>query len=395
MKSPAGYAQHPSPATRGALFYLLFWGSAGVYVPFLSVYFANLGITNPRIGLLMGLIPLMTLIVSPLLSYVADRSGQHIRYLALVLTLAVPSLLALAAARDFTTAVLAMALFAACRGPAEPLADAVVASMASHYHFQYGRARLWGSLSFAVIALICGVLWQRWGYAAMLAVAALLSLPTARAASQLPKTPLGQRDLAINVLLKDPVTTTLTFTSLLVSGALVMHETFAGVYMEALGGSAVAVGAIWAITAFSELPTMHYADAIMDRFTGVNALLGSYLLLLLTHLGYTLLPFPAALLGLSILKGMGFGLFFVATVYTVHKRTPPSWSATALSIVLGVATLGLARLVGSSLSGFLYDISPQHLYGTCSVVSTLAIISLLLSRQIFRDAWRISPIEEA
>ncbi len=64
MKTLAIHTQHPSPATRGALFYLLFWGSAGVYVPFLSVYFANFGIANPRIGLLMGLVPLITLTIS-------------------------------------------------------------------------------------------------------------------------------------------------------------------------------------------------------------------------------------------------------------------------------------------------------------------------------------------
>lgn len=398
MNSPATHMPwhaHATAIQRGSFFYLLFWGSAGVYVPFLSVYFSKLGISDRQVGILMALVPLMTLAVSPLMSYQADRNSSHTRWLTLSLTLAVPSLLALAAANSFATAILAMTIFAACRGPAEPLADAIVASMATRYHFQYGKARLWGSLSFAILALLCGMLWQVWGYTAMFAVAALLSLPTALIASKLPQTPVGQRNLSVKVLLRDPVTATLTLTSLLTSGALVMHETFAGIYMEALGGSAIAVGAIWAITAFSELPTMRYANALMQRYSGVNALLLSYVLLFFTHLGYWLLPYPSALLALSILKGLGYGLFFIATVYTVHKRTPPEWSATALSVVLGVSTLGLARLLGSTISGFLYHLSPQHLYSACSVVNLIAIGTLLLSRQLATEAWQRTPTDSS
>lgn len=383
----ARYWFHHSPLRRGALFYLLFWGAAGIYDPFLSVYFSRSGLTGRDIGLLMALVPLMTLLASPLLSFAADKSRSRVKLLSVCLVAVAPALVALALAQGPGGALVGMTLFALFRGPSEPLADSVVARMATDHAFAYGRARLWGSLSFALVALFCGLLWERFGYGSMLLVAALFALPVAAAALLLSEQTEAVRAQAarqpLPKLLRDPVIVTLTFTSFLAGGALVMNETFAGVYMDSLGGGAFFVGAIWALTAFAELPTMHYADALVARFSGPKALAAAYALMGLAFLGYAFIRNPAFLLSLSLLKGLGFGLFFVATVRTVDARTPPEWSATALSVVFGVATLGLARLLGSSSAGFLYDLSPQVLFLTCTLLAFAAALILLAARAVF------------
>ena len=373
-----------SPVRRGALFYLLFWGAVGIYDPFLSVYFLRLGLLGRDIGLLMALFPLMTLLVSPLVSFVADRSGSRVPLLSLCLLATVPALIGLSLAQNFGGALVGMALFALFRGPAEPLADALVARMATNESFAYGRARLWGSLSFALVALFCGLLWGRFGYGPMLLLAALFAAPAAIAALLLTEqTQATAARRPLRSLLRDPTIVTLTFTSFLAGGALVMNETFAGVYMDDLGGGALFVGAIFALTALAELPTMHYADALVARFSGPKALVAAYALMGLCFLGYAFIHTPAWLLSLSVLKGLGFGLFFVATVRIVDARTPPEWSATALSVVFGVATLGLARLLGSGLAGFLYDLSPRILFLSCTCLAFAAALILLGARATF------------
>ena len=97
-----------------------------------------------------------------------------------------------------------------------------------------------------------------------------------------------------------------------------MNETFAGVYMDELGGGAFLVGAIFAVTALAELPTMHYADALVARFSGPRALAAAYALMGLSFFGYAFIRTPAWLLSLSVLKGLGFGLFFVGD--GAHRR---------------------------------------------------------------------------
>ena len=372
-----------SPARRGALFYALLWGAAGVYDPFLSVYFSRLGLSGRDIGLLMALVPLATLFTSPLASYVADKARSRVKLLSLCLLGAVPAFIGLFLADDVRGALVGMALFALFRGPVEPLADSLVARMAVTHGFAYGRARLWGSMSFASVALLFGFLWERFGYGPMLLVAALFALPAALAAlllTEQAETTTARQPL--HTLLRDPVIVTLTLCSFLAGGALVMNETFAGVYMDALGGGALFVGAIFAVTALAELPTMHYADALVAR-SGPKALAAAYALMGLSFLGYAFVRSPAWLLSLSLLKGLGFGLFFVATVRTVDARTPPEWSATALSVVFGVATLGLARLLGSGLAGFLYDLSPQVLFLSCAALAFAAVGILLGARLVF------------
>ena len=104
------------------------------------------------------------------------------KLLSLCLLATIPAFIGLFLAHDFRGALVGMALFALFRGPVEPLADSLVARMAVTHRFAYGRVRLWGSLSFASVALLFGFLWERLGYGPMLLVAALFALPAALAA---------------------------------------------------------------------------------------------------------------------------------------------------------------------------------------------------------------------
>jgi MFS family permease len=92
----------------------------------------------------------------------------------------------------------------------------------------------------------------------------------------------------------------------------------------------------------------------------------------LAYLGYILVPNPNGLPLFSILKGLGYGLWFTVTVQLVTERTPPEWASTAQSLI-GVATFGLAPLVAGPLGGWIHDaISPAAVFG-------LGILSLVLA----------------
>src|SRR4051794_23488314 len=166
-----------SPAVRGGLFYLGFWGIIGVYAPFLNVYFVRLGLSGRQLGLLATLYPLMTMVVAPMLSAVADRRGWRVPLLALGVAGMVVALVLLRLPKTFVLLLPLMAFLALVRSPISPVADSLIARMAVRHRLDYGRLRVWGSISFAIIALACGAIWEWVGYAPMFLTAAVLFVP--------------------------------------------------------------------------------------------------------------------------------------------------------------------------------------------------------------------------
>lgn len=373
-----------SPGSRGALFYLLLWGTAGVYEPFLSIHFINLGFSGQQIGILWMFVPFMTLLLAPGISLLVDRYAWRVNALTISLLAFIPIVLWFSIPKDFTAMLLPMLVFAVFRGPLEPLADSINARMASGSGSDYGKMRLWGSLSFAVVVLLCGQLWQLSGYAPMFVLAALCFIPTAISAFSLSEQKTSQssrQGLRIPPLNRALIV--LMICSFLVGTATGMGWTFAGIYMDSLGGGAFMIGVMFALTALFELPSMYYAGKIKQRFSGETVLLASYLLLGLVFAGYIFAIEPFSLILLGIPRGLGFGFFFIITVQMVDERSPAEFSSTLQSLVMGIAAFGLARLLGSPLGGMLYDISPRLPFLACFILVLMASLLLFINRGIF------------
>ncbi len=375
--------QYPA-AYRGAVYYTLFWGTAGIFEPFLSIHFINLGLSGQQIGWLWALVPLMALVVSPLLAVIVDRNAWRVRALTLILLCFVPIVLGFSVPTTFLAMLFPMLLFAMVRGPAEVLADSVIARMASSERLNFGSMRLWGSLSFTVIVLVSGYIWQRSGYTPMFFVAAGAYVLVALSAFSLTEegrqssSPRGFRLAGLS-----PAIRLLTICSFLAGTALGISWTFIGVYIDALGGAAIFVGAVFALSAITELPSMQYASRLKERFSGQVMLVFTYLLLAVVSLAYALTSSLLILLLLSTLRGIGFGLFFVITVQMVDERAPLGWSSSLQSLVMGVAAFGLARLIGSPLGGALFDIAPQLPFVLSGGLLLVAAIILFSRRRVF------------
>lgn len=375
-----------SPALRGSLYYTLYWGVVGVYYPFAGVYFAGLGFSGGEIGLLYALLPLMALLAGPPVSFLADRHARRVRVLTFALAALAPVTALLTFPRTFWGILPLLALLALFRSAAEPLADALVARMAAAHRLHYGGMRLWGSLSFAAVALLFGVLWERVGFGLIFAVTGLLFLPVAfagagleevRPARQAAPTPFWQVG-------RDPGLLALFAASGFVGASLGVFNAFSGVYLADLGGGEGLVGALFALSALCELPTMRLADRMLGGRSGVTVLLLGYALLTLSYLGYGLAEASALLLLFGAVKGLGFGLFFVGTVRLVDVRTPAQWSSTFQSLVMGAAAFGLGGLIASPLGGLLYDaVSPRSVFLACALLPVVAALVLLAARGAF------------
>ncbi len=338
----------------------------GAQMPFFNVYFARLGLSGWQIGILSTALPLMSLFVGPALSLLADRRRWQKRMLLVSIGATGALLILFIFPRTFAPLLVLSLLRALLFSPMMSIGDGMIARMATRHRIDYGKLRLWGSLSFAIAALVCGALWERWGFQAMFIVTSVLTLPVLWAATGLEESAPADRQMAAapvdasanaptlrNVRRDQGLVAILAAVSL-IGVAEGMYGAFSGVYMDRLGGSQFLVGALFGLSALAEPPVMHYSGAIFRKLGKPVAVSLAYGLVGIAFLGYGLVRQPWLILAFAMLKGMGFALYFVGNVSLIDERAPESWTSTLQSL-MNAATRGLAPLITTPLGGLLAD----------------------------------------
>lgn len=345
------------PAWRGALFYLFHWGAVGAYLPFLNVYFVEQGFTGRQVGVLAMLFPLATLLCAPALSSLADRTGQRVRTLQLALTGVVFTFIALGQAKTFWGVATIMLLLAIARSPVLALADSLIVRLANRHAIPFGNLRLVGSLGFAIFSIGCGLLWQRWGYAPMFWVTALLFMPTVVLATGLDAVETSQpvvQQVPLRTILQDRALVALLVATWLMGVTLGVAIIFEGIIMDALGGGQWLIGVFLGVIGFSEIPGMRLSGLFIKRLGGRPTLLLAYLLFGGSFVGYALAGSSTLLMLFGVIRGLGFGLFLASTVTLLNDNAPAAWSSTVQSL-RDAGMFGLAPVLVAPVAGLLYD----------------------------------------
>ena len=121
---------------------------------------------------------------------------------------------------------------------------------------------------------------------------------------------------------------------------------------------------------------MFYSERIGHKLRGANAVILAFALSCSAYLGFVLLPNPTIMPVFSILKGLGYGLFFTSSVRLITQRTPEAWASTAQSFMT-VGMFGLAPLIAGPLGGAIHDhINPTAIFGLGALAMLLAAIIL-------------------
>jgi MFS transporter, PPP family, 3-phenylpropionic acid transporter len=368
-----------SPGLRGAFYYSLFWTADAAFEPFINVHFSRLGLSGIEIGWLSMFFPLFILINPPWVNRLADKYGIRVRLLTVCLFIVAISIIFYAFPRTFIQFLPVVILVAIIRSATGPLADSLIARMAGKYQVDYGRMRLWGSLTFAFTSLVLGYVWSLVGFSYIFIVAGILFFPTAIAAALLEETPtdtapqvaLAPSLNAFKLFIQDKSLVLVSIAAFLGTGAMVMASNFIGIYMQTVGGNETYIGALWGFSALFEVPVMLFSSKIARRLGDTTTLILAYLLFAVGFLGYSFSHSPILLVIFASVRGLGFGLMFVNTVTIIDRRAPSCFSSTYQGIEAALAW-GLAPLLASLLSGWIFDkMGAAPLFIICAVTALL------------------------
>src|SRR5207245_2308226 len=144
------------PAGRLSAFYAAIFLVAGIQLPFWPVWLAGRGLTTREIGIVLAAAIWAKVLATPAIGAIADKSGARRPVMGALAATALVSYAALNSAESFWVLVLLNLVALTAQSALMPLGDAVTLAVSRSEGLDYGRIRLWGSVSFILASLASG-----------------------------------------------------------------------------------------------------------------------------------------------------------------------------------------------------------------------------------------------
>jgi len=343
---------------RLSLFYGAIFIFLGVYAPFWPVWLQAKGMTPEEIAVLLALFLLGKTVFSPLFTMLADRMGERKRLLVVGSLLSFCVFTLFGWVDGFWGLAGTILLFSACWTGMMPLGDSLAMQSARQHGLDYGRLRLWGSLSFIAAAWVGGlligetgeglVLWAITGAIACVVVATLLlpgtKPPAARGAGFTPLTVLAQPNMVLFYL-----------AAALIQASHAVYYSFSTIHWRAAGIGDGTIGALWAEGVAAEVVLFAFAGRFLGRsnplwllvIAGLGGTLRWSILALSTD--------PTLLIASQLLHALTFGLTHLAAMEFITRSVSSNLSATAQGLY-SASAFGLGAGLATLLAGPLYDV---------------------------------------
>ena len=151
------------------LYYFLLIGGGGFLFPFVNLFYTRQGLSGTEIGWLSTIASLVALIAAPWWGRRSDATTHPRRLLQFGLLATSLCMLALSQQTIFAWMALIVSLDALLSVGVPPLSDVVALAVTKQGRAGYGSVRLWGSLGWAVTALVGGWLIEQTGLFTMFA----------------------------------------------------------------------------------------------------------------------------------------------------------------------------------------------------------------------------------
>src|SRR3954454_22284041 len=247
--------------------YGAYYAGIACWGPYITLYYRQLGLSGPQIGLLAAIPGIALAVLAPLWGMLADLWGIHRLILRGALACAALAALFLTQVNGFVPILLLIMLLALVSAPVSPLLDSYGVRVSAERGASFGQFRVWGSIGYTIMAGAMG--WLMGGKVSTLfligyAIGLLITcgitfgLPSRLQPGDLRRTWRGAAGV-----LRRPAMIVLLLTVYLVSSSTSSVIGFFGIYLQAIGGSAAQVGTASAVASLSELPVMAFGAALI------------------------------------------------------------------------------------------------------------------------------------
>lgn len=320
-----------------SLYFAILFIGPGIWLPFWPVWLESRGLNALEISAVVSSGIWVRLFAGPMAAHLVDRSGARRQAIILLSWTCLALFAFFWWTQGFWPIFLLAIAYAIVWSPITPFSENVAVLAAGRYGLQYGRIRLWGSLSFLVTAYAAG-LWLKgrdgdWIYGLLLFAMACLALGS----HLLPdlRLPLDRPKLAgapMRLLLGNRLFLAFLGANACLQASHAMLYTFGTLQWRNAGLSDAQIGFLWAEGVLAEVILFAVGQRVALKIGGVG-------LLLLACLGGVLRWSLTGLTGdftwlvvLNLLHAATFGCAHLGAMRLLAEGIDPQASATAQTL---------------------------------------------------------------
>jgi PPP family 3-phenylpropionic acid transporter len=382
-------------ATRLGVFYAASFLVVGVQLPFWPVWLAGRGLDARQIATVFAAAIWAKVIATPALGALADRLGRRRAVMVALAACACAAYAGLWPVAGFW-ALLALNLVAGVAQSAlMPLGDSITLAAVRNQGLDYGRIRVWGSISFVVAAIGSGallalgppgatggnqVLFLVLGASAVL-FAACIGVPAASRPAGFMRPRRAGRHGDLWRLAADRRFWLFVVSAAALQASHQLYYGFGTLYWRQLGFSDTVIGSLWAEGVVAEIVLFWYGAPFVARFgpLGLMAMGGAAGIVRWSLMG--VLPGLAAAAALQLLHALTFGASHLGAMHFMARNVPPGAAASAQSLYAALSA-GLGSGLVMLAAGQLYAAYGGHAYPFMALLSAAGLCGVLVLRRL-------------
>ena len=378
----------PAPrAWRLGFLYAAVFLVGGCYLPYLPVWLHWRDLTADQIAVLLATPPFARVVFTPAISFAADRARGCRPILIGLAWGSLGSFLLLWAAQGFWQMLLASLLLAASWTTILPLVETVAVSGIRQGAINYGKVRLWGSLSFIVASLGSVLVIGRFGSqtvlpllvgsAALMVVGAHL-VPHALARGSYIPSPLRRLSLLDAFkLLHAPLFLLFLLAASLIQSSHALYYSFGSLNWRAQGISDGMIGMLWSVGVLAEVGLFALSGWLIAFCSTARLLMFAGFAAGLRWGFMTSDPPLWATVLLQTLHAMSFGAAHIAAIHFLTHAVPEDRAAIAQGLYAAVVA-GLVLGAVTIASGPLYRLFAGEAYAAMALLAVFGAGSAFL-----------------
>ncbi len=370
----------------GALFLIY-----GVHLPFLPLWLEWRGLSAAEISIVVAVPFFLRIGVSPSVAFMSDRSGRHGRSIVLLAVWSVAMAALLAQLSDFFTILLAAVGLSLAMTTIMPLTEVIAVRGVRGHGCDYGRMRLWGSLTFVLASSVASVFigWLGAGVVVWLILAGCLI--TAIMAVFLPEDHVvGVQDregassmslASIRGLVLSPVFLMFLIACGSTQAAHATYYAFSAIHWSRQGLSAEVIGALWALGVIAEIGLFAWSGAVLRQFTAGALMVAGAMASVVRWTIMAFDPGVGVLVLLQLLHALTFGVTHLAAIRFISQAVDHKLSGTAQAFYATIA-MGVAMGGATLASGVVYEWIGG---GTFLLMAAIAAAGLVAALGVLRN----------
>jgi PPP family 3-phenylpropionic acid transporter len=346
------------PYWRLSGFYLFYFTSLGIMVPYWSLYLKHLGFTPLQIGELMAIL-MATKIVSPnIWGWIADHTGHRMWIVRIGSLLALLTFSAIFLVEGYWGVALVMLTFSFFWNAALPQFEANTLNFLGKEHHRYSVIRLWGSIGFIIAVAVMGWVLES-GSAALLPPILLGIFVTIWGVSltvpEVVVPPHHEAQGSLASVVKRPEVLALLFACFLMQASHGPYYTFYTIYMEGYGYSRTLIGQLWALGVIAEVGVFLIMHRMVKRHGLKRLLMAAFALTALRWGLIGALPenLPVMLFA-QLFHAASFGLFHAVAIAYFHRYFTGRHHGRGQALYSSMS-FGAGGAVGAYYSGYIWE----------------------------------------